>query len=45
MYLFGDDETGTSIKEQWAVVGDTFILGCKIPDTIVLVLYSVSNYS
>ena len=35
MYLFGDDETGTSIKEQWAVVGDTFILGCKIPDTIV----------
>ena len=35
MYLFGDDKTGTSIDEQWAIVGDTFIVGCKIPDTIV----------
>lgn len=35
MYLFGSDETGTSITKQWAIVGDTFILGCKIPDTIV----------
>ena len=35
MYLFGNDDTGTSIKKQWAIVGDTFILGCKIPDTIV----------
>ena len=35
MYLFGDDDTGTSIKKQWAIVGDTFILGCQIPDTIV----------
>ena len=35
MYLFGNDETGTSITEQWSIVGDTFIVGCKIPDTIV----------
>ena len=35
MHLFGSHETGTSIREQWAIVGDTFILGCKIPDTII----------
>jgi inositol oxygenase len=35
MYLFGNDVDGTSVEKQWAIVGDTFILGCKIPDTIV----------
>ena len=35
MYLFGNDETGTSMDEQWGIVGDTFIVGCRIPDTIV----------
>ena len=35
MYLFGSDDTGTSIEEQWAIVGDTFIVGCKIPNTII----------
>ena len=43
MYLFGNDETGTSIKKQWAIVGDTFILGCKIPDTIVYPEYNKLN--
>tara|TARA_Y100001970_G_scaffold170513_1_gene208411 strand:- start:2049 stop:2843 length:795 start_codon:yes stop_codon:yes gene_type:complete len=43
MYLFGNDETGTSIKKQWAIVGDTFILGCKIPDTIVYSEYNKLN--
>lgn len=35
IYLWGCDEDGTSIKEQWGIVGDTFIVGCKIPDKIV----------
>ena len=35
MYIFGNDKTGTSMKEQWGIVGDTFILGCKIPESIV----------
>ena len=35
MYLWGDDDSGTSRQEQWGIVGDTYILGCKIPDTIV----------
>lgn len=35
IYLKGCDEDGTSIKEQWGIVGDTFIIGCKIPDSCV----------
>jgi inositol oxygenase len=35
MYLWGSNKTGTSIKQQWGIVGDTYILGCKIPNTIV----------
>jgi len=43
MYMFGSDSTGTSIKEQWAIVGDTFIVGCKIPNTIVYSEYNSLN--
>ena len=35
IYLIGSDEDGTSIKEQWGIVGDTFIVGCKLPEKIV----------
>ena len=35
MYLKGTDETGTGKKKQWAMVGDTFIVGCKLPDTLI----------
>ena len=35
MYLFGNSKDGTSIDKQWAIVGDTFILGCEIPESIV----------
>ena len=30
MFLFGNDEEGTSIRSQWAVVGDTYLLGCRL---------------
>ena len=43
MYLFGNDKDGTSEKEQWALVGDTFITGCKIPDTIVFPEFNSLN--
>ncbi len=43
MYLKGSDEEGTSIKEQWAIVGDTFITGCKIPDGIVFPEFNKEN--
>lgn len=29
------DSDGTTLKEQWGIVGDTFIVGCKIPDTCI----------
>jgi inositol oxygenase len=35
MYLFGSDEDGTSQAEQWGLVGDVFVVGCKLPDTCV----------
>jgi len=45
LYLWGCDEDGTSLKKQWALVGDTFILGCPIPDVCVYPeLNPKSNY-
>ena len=35
MYLRGCDEDGTSRDQQWAMVGDTFVVGCALPDTLV----------
>ena len=43
MYLWGCDEDGTSIKQQWGIVGDTFIVGCKIPDTVVFPEFNKEN--
>lgn len=36
MYFWGKDEDGTSKESQYGVVGDTFIVGCKIPDESVV---------
>jgi len=35
IYLRGCDTDGTSMKEQWAIVGDTFVLGEPLPETLV----------
>lgn len=35
MYLWGSDEDGTSQDEQWGLVGDIFVVGAKLPDTVV----------
>jgi inositol oxygenase len=43
MYLFGSELTGTTIRSQWGVVGDTFIVGCRIPDSVVYPEYNVLN--
>ena len=43
MYLKGCDEDGTSIKEQWGIVGDTFIVGCKLPESIVFPQFNQEN--
>lgn len=43
LYLKGCDEDGTSEKEQWGLVGDTFIVGCKIPKTIIFNNFNILN--
>lgn len=35
MFKKGCDKDGTSIDTQWGIVGDTFIVGCELPDTLV----------
>lgn len=35
MYLKGNDEDGTSQREQWGLVGDTFVVGNKLPESCV----------
>lgn len=35
MYIWGCDQDGTSNDEQWGVVGDTFIVGCCLPNVLV----------
>ena len=43
MFKKGCDEDGTSLKEQWGIVGDTYILGCRIPNNIVYSEFNESN--
>lgn len=43
IYLWGCDADGTSIKQQWGIVGDTFIVGAKIPDKIVFPQFNKEN--
>lgn len=43
IYLKGSDEDGTSLKKQWAIVGDTFVTGCKIPDEMIFSEYNNLN--
>ncbi len=35
MFVKGCDEDGTSQAEQWGMVGDVFVVGCRLPDTCV----------
>jgi inositol oxygenase len=43
MFVKGCDEDGTSIKEQWGLVGDIFLLGCALPDSCVYPEYNSEN--
>ncbi len=43
MYLWGADEDGTSQNEQWGLVGDVFVVGCKLPDTCVYPDFNALN--
>jgi inositol oxygenase len=42
-FVINDDELGLSIKEQWGIVGDTFIVGAKLPDECIYPHYNKDN--
>jgi inositol oxygenase len=31
-YLWNKPELGLSVNEQWSIVGDTFLVGCRLPE-------------
>jgi inositol oxygenase len=43
LYVNGSNVDGTSSTTQWSIVGDTFITGCPIPNSIVLPEYNSLN--
>ena len=43
MYKKGNDMEGTGRKEQWAMVGDTFVVGCKLSDRTIYPEYNKEN--
>ncbi len=43
MYLWGSDEDGTSQAEQWGLVGDIFVVGCRLPDSCVYPSFNELN--
>ncbi|MCB9233053.1 MAG: Myo-inositol oxygenase [Bacteroidia bacterium] len=43
MYLWGCDEDGTSLKEQWGLVGDIFLVGCQLPQGVVFPEFNELN--
>jgi inositol oxygenase len=43
MYLWGSDETGTTVDTQWAIVGDTFVTGCQLPESLVHPEFNILN--
>lgn len=43
MFLWGNDEDGTSLKEQWGLVGDIFLVGCRLPDSCIYPQFNADN--
>jgi len=43
LFMNGCKEDGTSRDTQWAIVGDTFITGAPLPDSLVLPEYNELN--
>lgn len=43
MFKFGKEENGQGENSQWALAGDTWVIGCKIPDDIVYPEYNELN--
>lgn len=43
LYLKGNDKDGTTVKNQWAIVGDTWVTGCRLPASLVYPEYNRTN--
>ena len=43
IYLRGSDEDGTSVNAQWSIVGDTWLVGCAMPDALVFPELNAAN--
>src|SRR5690606_9289323 len=46
MFLWGtpeDGQQGTADGPQWALGGDTWVVGCRLPDTLVFPEYNALN--
>ncbi|MGB5667874.1 MAG: inositol oxygenase family protein [Maribacter sp.] len=43
IFLWGNDDDGTSQAEQWGMVGDVFVVGCKLPNTCVYPEFNALN--
>jgi len=43
IYLRGCDEDGTSMREQWSIVGDTWLVGCAMPSDLVFAELSAAS--
>jgi len=43
IYLRGCDEDGTSMDQQWSIVGDTWVVGCTMPDELVFPEFNADN--
>lgn len=43
MYRWGSDEDGTSLQQQWGMVGDIFLVGCALPETVVFPEFNALN--
>jgi inositol oxygenase len=41
--FYGTEEDGQTMTSQWGLVGDTFVVGAKIPDTVVYPDLNVLN--
>lgn len=41
LYRWGCDEDGTSLNTQWSLVGDTFVVGHEVPESIVYPEFNV----
>jgi inositol oxygenase len=43
LYLWNDSTIGCSVDQQWGVTGDTFMLGCKLQDSLIYSEYNQEN--